>query len=185
MRRGTLQRLAAMAALMGCQSAMASDSVRYTYDTLGRLIVMERRASSGQGVLDAYLFDPASNRARVQSSGPFRGDTLSWHDFLQAGQTLLSSDARFRLTLQFDGDVALYDSQGEQIWHTGTSGRGGNWLVVQNDGNLVLYNSAQQPIWTTATEGQFESHLVVQTDGNVVLYRADGQYTWSSGTCCH
>ena len=58
---------------------------------------------------------------------------------LRAGETLLSSDGRFRLSLQFDGDVALYGAHGELLWHLGTGGSGGNWLVLQNDGNLVLY----------------------------------------------
>lgn len=164
--------------------ARATDTATYRYDALGRLQEAEHRGSGGVGYLDSYAHDHASNRTKVERSGPFQGDTLAWHGSLTAGQNLLSSDGRFRLALEFDGNIVLYDQADAQLWSSGTAGSGATWLVVQNDGNLVLYTPSSVPVWYTGTAGNFSSRLVVQSDGNLVLYRSDDVATWNSGTCC-
>ena len=170
---------------LSASMAEATDTATYRYDALGRLQAAEHRGGGGTGYLDSYAHDRASNRTKVERSGAFQGDTLAWHGSLTAGQNLLSSDGRFRLALQFDGNVALFDQTDAQLWSSGTAGSGATWLVVQNDGNVVLYTPSSVPVWTSGTAGNFSSHLVAQSDGNLVLYRSDNVATWSSGTCCH
>jgi YD repeat-containing protein len=161
----------------------ASETATYRYDALGRLKAAEHRRTGGNGYEDQYIHDAASNRTRLEGSGPFVGSSLPWHGSLQPGQSMLSPDGRFKLTLQRDGNVVLYNAANGVLWMTGTVGSGANWLVLQNDGNLVLY-TGQTPVWATNTNGQFSSHLEIQSDGNLVLYRADNVVLWQSGTCC-
>lgn len=165
-------------------AAIAAESTHYSYDAHGRLQTTEHRVTGGMGYLDHYRLDRADNRSVVERSGPFQGPTLGWHGTLAAGQALLSADARFRLTLEHDGNLVLYDASGTAFWSTGTGGSGASHLEMQNDGNLVLYTATDQYVWASNTDGQFDSHLVIQDDGNLVIYRADGPYTWTSSTCC-
>jgi hypothetical protein len=53
--------------------------------------------------------------------------------------------------MQGDGNLVMYDGQDVPIWHTGTSGYGGAWLVVGNDGNVVVYEAHGSPLWATDT----------------------------------
>lgn len=91
---------------------------------------------------------------------------------LPPGALTLSSNGRFRLASQRDGNVVLYDA-GRPVWHLGTWDRPGAWPVVQDDGNLVVYSAAGAPVWYTGTRGHSGVRLLVQDDGNVVLYEGD------------
>ncbi|KAK6502515.1 hypothetical protein TWF506_003096 [Arthrobotrys conoides] len=54
--------------------------------------------------------------------------------------------------MQTDGNLCMYDNNGEPIWHTDTAGSTGDSTVicaVQNDGNVVLYKGT--PIWSSNT----------------------------------
>jgi len=113
-------------------------------------------------------------------SGPTRTDTLSLGQSLTPEQTLTSADGRFVLTLQSsgaltikegpttlyngggsgipsalmleqDGNVIEFDTSGNILFQTNTSGQGGENLVMQNDGNLVLYTAASKPVFATNT----------------------------------
>lgn len=101
---------------------------------------------------------------------------------LQPGDApLYSSNMQFRLTMQTDGNLVLYRSDGVPLWATGTSAV--FRLNNQNDGNLVLYRRNGTPVWSTGTWAHGPSTLVVQNDGNVVLRRnSDMVVTWASNT---
>lgn len=110
---------------------------------------------------------------------------------LRVGHYLLSADRRYRLVMQWDGNVVLYDDRaGRPIWATGTRGGQYSTFVVQTDGNVVVYDGTR-PVWATGTArrvGQLDAfELALQTDGNVVLYaydedHEDGRAVWASGT---
>jgi hypothetical protein len=103
------------------------------------------------------------------------GETLSQN------QNLASSDGRYVLWMQDDGNLVLYGPTGA-LFDTSTNDRGVR-LEMQHDGNLVIYDSAHQAVWNSATQGNPGAQLAVQNDGNLVLYAAD-RYTplWSSNS---
>ena len=41
--------------------------------------------------------------------------------------------------MQEDGNLVVYNGNGQPTWATGTDGMSGTFVVVQDDGNLVLY----------------------------------------------
>jgi hypothetical protein len=53
--------------------------------------------------------------------------------------------------MQADGNFVIYDDSGTPIWHTGTPGSSGAYLVVQNDGNVVIYSAGGGVLWNTGT----------------------------------
>lgn len=103
---------------------------------------------------------------------------------LHAGQEVVSTDGRFHLVYQGDGNLVLYQA-GIALWHSHTNGTTPGLAAMQGDGNFVIYNASGVPVWHTVTYGNPGAILVVQNDGNLVIYRSDGVPIWASGTCCH
>ncbi len=106
------------------------------------------------------------------------GATLTTWQRLDRGQSLHSSDGRYKLLMQSDGNLVLRNASNSPIWATN---RAGQYAVLQGDGNLVVYNSSGAAVWNSRTVGSGGDRLRVQNDGNLVLY--DGsRAVWSTGT---
>jgi hypothetical protein len=104
---------------------------------------------------------------------------LSPGESLKPGEDRKSRNGRFKLSLQLDGNLVLYDN-GSAYWASGTHGRAVSKLLMQCDGNLVLYGY-HKPIWASGTDGQPHARLVLQDDGNLVIYRPNAP-VWASHT---
>ncbi|MVT09720.1 M57 family metalloprotease [Chitinophaga tropicalis] len=108
---------------------------------------------------------------------------LSPGQTLTQGQFIRSSDYRFTLVMQTDGNLALYHFN-QPIWGSGTHGDPSiNRCVMQTDGNLVLYDANNVGRWSTGTHRYPGGSLTLQPDGNLVIYQ-NGVSRWSSNTCC-
>jgi hypothetical protein len=120
-------------------------------------------------------------------NGTVRFDTsgsasqLSVNSALNSGQTLTSSDGRYRLAMQGDGNFVLY-SINRALWASSTNGKPISKAVMQGDGNLVLYDAQSKPYWASNTPGRGSSRLVLQDDGNLVIYNSSNHATWASNT---
>lgn len=97
---------------------------------------------------------------------------------LHQGQYLQSSDGRYRLVLQSDGNLVLYAPGYRVLWKSNTSGTINPYLIVQGDGNVVLYPGTGPAVWSTGTGGV--NTLRVQDDGNLV--GLGGSTVWNTGT---
>lgn len=98
---------------------------------------------------------------------------------LLPGQSLQSPNGQYRLTLQGDGNLVLYDVNDQWIWHTNTQGTAVNQLAIQADGNLVLYTPSGY-VWQAGSYGNQGGRFQVQDDGNVVYYSAAWTPLWHS-----
>ena len=105
------------------------------------------------------------------------GDTITTNQKLDRGQWLQSSDARYKLIMQGDGNLVLYNASGWAIWATN---RSGVFAIVQGDGNFVEYSSSGA-VWASNTVGRGGNRLIVQNDGNLVLYSPSAA-VWASNT---
>jgi hypothetical protein len=56
-----------------------------------------------------------------------------------------------RCVMQGDGNLVVYDSNGNALWDSKTYGNDGAYCVIQNDENFVLYGPAGNAIWQTGT----------------------------------
>src|SRR5919197_1433968 len=92
---------------------------------------------------------------------------------LQVNESLVSANGRFSLGLQQDGNLVLYEPEGQPVWASGTAGREGSRATMQEDGNLVLYAPTGDPVWASDTYGNDGAYLVLQDDRNLVIYGAD------------
>jgi lysozyme len=103
---------------------------------------------------------------------------------LSRGQSHASCDGRFRLDMQTDGNLVLYENPSHPLWATRSNGVG-YIAVMQADGNFVEYDDQSAPVWASGTSGHDGSTLRVQDDGNLVVYGPQGHAWWASDTCCH
>ncbi len=106
-------------------------------------------------------------------------DTLTEGQKLVRGESLVSNNGAYTLTLQEDGNLVLA-SRGAAVWASSTNGQDVVRAEVQSDGNFVLY-TADKPVWHSDTKGKKNVKLVLQDDRNLVLYAADGP-AWSTKT---
>ncbi|ORB83230.1 lectin [Mycobacterium kansasii] len=106
-------------------------------------------------------------------------DTLGAGQRLQQGDSLVSNNGAYTLTLQEDGNLVL-TADGAPVWATATDGQNVVRAELQTDGNFVLY-TPERAVWHSDTMGSKNVRLVLQDDRNLVLYAADGP-VWSAGT---
>ena len=161
----------------------AQETQTFGYDALGRVVSSEARRVGGTGSFTEYKLDPASNRTAVESSGPFIAIQILGGVELARGQSILSSDARFRFVFRHDGNLVLY-SQSSLMWQSSTGGSNATKLTMQTDGNLVMRRADNSVVWQTSTGGNTGSKLVVNNNGNVTLLSASQAVLWQTNTCC-
>jgi len=107
---------------------------------------------------------------------------------LRPGQSRVSANGSYRLSLQTDGTLVLHlvhpDTSVDVMWvPVKDRNTPGKVAAMQGDGNFVLYDadppSLSAAIWASHTDGFPGATLIVQDDGNVVLYQA-GKAVWAS-----
>ncbi len=159
----------------------------------GNLVVY---SASGQALWATPTHDRPGSDLHVQDDGNLAiydgNDLVSWDRFggtrpnsvvdtgvvLQGGESRWSPNGQYRLAMQTDGNLVLY--QGSQwVWKTTTNGNPGAWAVMQVEGNLVVYSASGQALWATPTADRPGSELYVQDDGNLVLYDGNGHEAWN------
>jgi surface antigen len=153
-------------------------------------VVWQTRTNNRYG---AYLLLQADGNLVVRDSGSaywwsgtgghppldyFGSDRLQTGQKLLQNQYLRSSDNRYALLLQTDGNLVLYGPGYHVLWSAGASGA--DRLVMQTDGNLVLY-AGSKPVWWTGVSGA-NNRIVIQPDGNLVENSSNNYPLWYSGT---
>ena len=104
-------------------------------------------------------------------------------DLLKSGWSVYSRDPEaYRLTMLADGNLALFDGSGTELWSTKTYGHAGAYASMQTDGNLVVYDPTGHALWSTATNGNPGAHLDMLGDGNVDIVATSGTVLWRSKT---
>jgi len=60
-------------AALATTPAVASETITYAYDALGRLVTVNRSGTVNNGASAAYSYDPANNRTNVTTTVPGGG----------------------------------------------------------------------------------------------------------------
>lgn len=151
---------------------------------------------------DSYLLSPdTQSTLRIKN-----GDVILQSDFQTVWHTGTSGPVS-GLYMQSDGNLVLYNTSGQPIWNSGTSGNPNASLALQTDGNLVIYSVQGTALWSSGTvsrpdylsrvaftlkssellPGQSlltpsgKYRMVLQPDGNLVIY-SPTKPLWASGT---
>jgi hypothetical protein len=94
---------------------------------------------------DGVLVSPNSMfRAIMQQDGNFviynnNNNTPIWNT--ESNANAIPSDLPFRLTLETEGKLVIYDTHDGEMWSANTNVNVSCYLVMQDDGNLVLYET--------------------------------------------
>ena len=176
----------------GNYQAGASVTITANFAPSGQVFSKWVVNSGSPAIADIYatsttLIMPASAAAVTatykDSGGSSEDNNLVTDGELTSGQSLISSNSQYRLTMQTDGNLVLYDESNTPLWDSGTNGQAATRLVLQSDGNLVLYTSANVAVWASNTVGSGASTLRLNDDGSLVLYNGDSvvEYLHGSG----
>ncbi|HYH03869.1 MAG TPA: hypothetical protein VEC37_12245 [Bacillota bacterium] len=126
----------------------------------GRLVIIKRITVWSSNTVQAGMPKGASPNRSV----------LTANQELLRGQSLISSNNRFQLTLQNEGNlVVCFVVTGQVLWNSVTKGQDVQGCLLQADGNLVLYNHGKHVVWHTNTWGYTNPILMMQDDGNAVI----------------
>jgi len=110
-------------------------------------------------------------------------DRLSPGQNLPIGQSIISGNGEYRLAMQHDGNLVLYDKTGKALWASNTNNVAIQTCAMQSDGNLVLYRYDGHAQWASNTHGKPGAYLVMQNDGNAVIYYDEKpKAVWATGT---
>ena len=124
----------------------------------------------------------ASNTDVFAETRSYVGSDLSSGKNMVAGSYLRSSDWRYYLTMQNNGNLVLSTAGNTNtLWQSGTGGKGATLASMQSDGNLVLYGP-KGAIWASNTNNGKKTNLSLQTDGNLVMYSSSSRPIWASNT---
>jgi len=148
----------------------------YAFDPASTSGVRVAAGSDGGGLSATTPRDPRTKKP----TAPDGRDALPPQ--LNPGDGIRSTDGRFRLIYQGDGNLVLYDENGTALWSSGTAGVQPGRAVMQGDGNLVIYNAAGEAVWSSGTAEHPGARLIVQRDGNVVIYDSADVALWWTGT---
>jgi hypothetical protein len=115
-------------------------------------------------------------------------DRLTTEQKLGVEESIVSTNGRYQLVLQSDGNLVLYGLRGRVLggatWASGTDGQAATQAVLQNDGNFVVYGSLGRVLggatWASGTDSG--TTLIMQNDGNLVLYNSNGEAVWATDT---
>jgi hypothetical protein len=111
--------------------------------------------------------------------------TLVSGQVLTANQGITSTDNRFSLVMQGDGNLVVYYTGGPALWSSGTYNHPGAYVAMQTDGNLVVYPPSGRALWSSGTYNHPGAYVAMQTDGNLVVYPPSGSALWASNTGGH
>ena len=95
--------------------------------------------------------------------------------WLNSGTALATAAAS--LTMQSDGNLALYDNNGQGRWAAGTFDYPGAYAGFTSDGNLAVY-WGQRTLFSSGTAGR-GAYLALRRDGNLVIFDANHKAIWS------
>merc|ERR1712100_927417 len=70
-------------------------------------------------------------------------DKMTSQCALMQDGSLESENGEYRLTMQGDGNLVLYNSGGEPLWASGTDGEYGAHCVFQKDGHFLVYRCGE------------------------------------------
>src|SRR4030042_3752309 len=134
---------------------------------------------TGTAVLTAFILFLAP-MAVSAGSGEMR-NTLGQNERLKVSEELRSTNGKYTLRMQDDGNLVAYDSQGKGLWSSDTVGSGAIECIMLGEGNLLLRDKNGRSVWTSHTDGYKNPKLVMQDDGNLVIYNERGIAVWAKG----
>lgn len=153
----------------------SAKATKVTYSSTTRLYAYSPKVSSAQTVAITAKTSAGTSAKTTKAQFTYSlktnlgTDTLNLGGSLQQTQYLRSKSDKYRLIMQTDGNLVLYQvTPWKAVWSIGK--HTGKAAALQTDGNLVVRDPAGRPVWAANTDGFTAATLIVQDDGNLVIY---------------
>ena len=104
---------------------------------------------------------------------------------LVINQLILSPNKSFKLLMQPDGNLVVYQTKDMKVmWASNTMNSGAIVAKMQPDGNFVLYNANNSAKWASGTDRHPGAILSLLDSGYFVVYTSisNPEALWTSGT---
>lgn len=98
---------------------------------------------------------------------------------LKKDRRYYSSNGRYNLIFQNDGNLVLYGYGKDVKWTANTQNRGDR-AEFQRDGNLVVYDYSGNAIFNTKTNDRGANRLNVANNGKLIVYGNSNRVLWQS-----
>jgi hypothetical protein len=119
------------------------------------------------------------------NQGTCSGNVITQKGSITSGQSIATSGREYRLVLQTDGNLVLYNCWDTALWASNTNNStASRVLTMQEDGNLVMYQNNVAK-WASGTNGKGYGpyYLIIQDNGNLVIYgRKTEGAIWATNT---
>merc|ERR1711924_212180 len=122
-------------------------------------------------------------------------DKMTTQTALMADGCLKSENGDYKMIMQGDGNLVLYNNDDEPLWASGTNGDYGAHCIFQEDGHFLIYRCDEDGrvstnpddcIWKTDIYGDpsdfHHGWVCMQNDGNFVQYNKRGTPLWCTRT---
>ena len=119
-----------------------------------------------------------------QTLGGTPGALLKNGQYLKTGDGLVSPGNLFKLFLQSDGNICIFDGQtNANSWCFPLSLTTATYMTLSSTGNLSILDSTFKVLWNSGTNTP-NGALYMQDDGNLVLYNGSpsGGLVWQAGS---
>ena len=131
---------------MATCSATSGPPRRSVLERRVRRSCVDARARAGSGRRNHFRIGwPGRERVHfADAAGRAAGQAARGRPPPVSGQSLISTDGRYRLVYQGDGNLVLYDDVDRSApWSSGTAGWTTGQVVMQTDGNFVIYMTVE------------------------------------------
>ena len=109
---------------------------------------------------------------------PARRDRIGRNQSLHAGEQLRSTNGRYTVAMQFDGNLVLWDN-GRRRWDSRTrDGSAEARVALGGDGNLVIYSTNGRVLKNFALAGRGGHVLAIGNDGVLKVLDRTGRDVW-------
>ena len=120
---------------------------------------LKDRLNNNQTVNEGFYFSSLNRgyNAIMQQDGNFviyLSNLFEPRNALFATGTNGKGTGPYRLIMQADNNLVLYDKNNKPTWASNTNGKGKlgtAYCIMQNDGNLVIYDENKKVLWASNT----------------------------------
>lgn len=108
------------------------------------------------GYTGSAVFDENDNPANLVNATNFAAAAtqLTPGQGLGPNQFLVSPNGWYKVIMQTDGNLVVFNKGLKAVWSTLTHDAGLANFVYQPDGNLVIYDAFNRPVWNSSTNNQ-------------------------------